>query len=275
VLQCVVCACVCVCAYIHKLHVQKLHDAHTYHLAINQSTQIHNHHPNSDQSHPKIPPTEQDMRVRIADFGCARQMSGESYESSTISGSPQYMPPEQVTQNMRDKLLHVCFCIYIYIYIYTYIQNMFRFPKLRLITESSTCTFESNTCTFPKECSHVSHCFSWLDCLHISPWLIFPMKFPQRMHGWAHAHRPEEMMTTCTLDVFSKERYDCHHILTTCACCHQSTAWMSSAKAMSRSTNRTSPHRRVVYLYDAINQTNTKLAAFFDAPACLQEKIIT
>mmetsp|Transcript_28097 Transcript_28097/g.69492 ORF Transcript_28097/g.69492 Transcript_28097/m.69492 type:complete len:942 (-) Transcript_28097:204-3029(-) len=37
-----------------------------------------------------------DMRVRIADFGCARKISGETYESSTISGSPAYMPPEQL-----------------------------------------------------------------------------------------------------------------------------------------------------------------------------------
>jgi serine/threonine protein kinase len=34
--------------------------------------------------------------VKICDFGCARIMKGEFYDSSTISGSPAYMPLEQL-----------------------------------------------------------------------------------------------------------------------------------------------------------------------------------
>mmetsp|Transcript_16553 Transcript_16553/g.39818 ORF Transcript_16553/g.39818 Transcript_16553/m.39818 type:complete len:695 (-) Transcript_16553:309-2393(-) len=34
--------------------------------------------------------------VRIADFGCARKIADGKYDSSTISGSPAYMPPEQM-----------------------------------------------------------------------------------------------------------------------------------------------------------------------------------
>ncbi len=50
--------------------------------------------------------------MRIADFGCARQMSGELYESSTISGSPQYMPPEQVGVDMFVCLyVYMCLCV--------------------------------------------------------------------------------------------------------------------------------------------------------------------
>ena len=36
------------------------------------------------------------MQVKIADFGCARQVVGKSYDSTTISGSPAYMSPEQL-----------------------------------------------------------------------------------------------------------------------------------------------------------------------------------
>jgi len=35
--------------------------------------------------------------VRVADFGCARKISEGKYDSSTISGSPAYMPPEQMS----------------------------------------------------------------------------------------------------------------------------------------------------------------------------------
>jgi serine/threonine protein kinase len=35
-------------------------------------------------------------QVKIADFGCARQIVGDSYDSTTISGSPAYMSPEQL-----------------------------------------------------------------------------------------------------------------------------------------------------------------------------------
>lgn len=38
----------------------------------------------------------EDYSVKIADFGCARKLQGDSYDSSTISGSPSYMPPEQL-----------------------------------------------------------------------------------------------------------------------------------------------------------------------------------
>jgi len=45
------------------------------------------------------------MQVKIADFGCARQIVGKSYESTTISGSPAYMSPEQLQG--RDLTLKV------------------------------------------------------------------------------------------------------------------------------------------------------------------------
>ena len=44
-------------------------------------------------------------QVKIADFGCARQIVGDSYESTTISGSPAYMSPEQLQG--RDLTLKV------------------------------------------------------------------------------------------------------------------------------------------------------------------------
>eukprot|EP00960_Hanusia_phi_P036111 752152-Hanusia_phi.AAC.1 len=37
-----------------------------------------------------------DMQVKITDFGCSRQIFGEYYQSTTISGSPAYMAPEQL-----------------------------------------------------------------------------------------------------------------------------------------------------------------------------------
>mmetsp|Transcript_17843 Transcript_17843/g.58671 ORF Transcript_17843/g.58671 Transcript_17843/m.58671 type:complete len:846 (-) Transcript_17843:74-2611(-) len=37
-----------------------------------------------------------DMQVKITDFGCSRQIFGEVYQSTTISGSPAYMAPEQL-----------------------------------------------------------------------------------------------------------------------------------------------------------------------------------
>lgn len=39
-------------------------------------------------------------QVKIADFGCARQIVGDSYDSTTISGSPAYMSPEQLQGKM-------------------------------------------------------------------------------------------------------------------------------------------------------------------------------
>jgi len=41
-----------------------------------------------------------DNKVKIADFGCARKINGESYRSSTISGSPAFMAPEQLGGKM-------------------------------------------------------------------------------------------------------------------------------------------------------------------------------
>mmetsp|Transcript_10124 Transcript_10124/g.24954 ORF Transcript_10124/g.24954 Transcript_10124/m.24954 type:complete len:604 (+) Transcript_10124:217-2028(+) len=38
-----------------------------------------------------------DMKAQIADFGCARQMSTDVLRTTTISGSPAYMAPEQIT----------------------------------------------------------------------------------------------------------------------------------------------------------------------------------
>ena len=36
-------------------------------------------------------------RLKICDFGCARKMTNQSISTSTISGSPPWMSPEQVT----------------------------------------------------------------------------------------------------------------------------------------------------------------------------------
>mmetsp|Transcript_26306 Transcript_26306/g.53658 ORF Transcript_26306/g.53658 Transcript_26306/m.53658 type:complete len:401 (-) Transcript_26306:220-1422(-) len=38
----------------------------------------------------------QDLSAKIADFGCARVLSGKSLRTTTISGSPAYMAPEQL-----------------------------------------------------------------------------------------------------------------------------------------------------------------------------------
>mmetsp|Transcript_2397 Transcript_2397/g.4818 ORF Transcript_2397/g.4818 Transcript_2397/m.4818 type:complete len:601 (-) Transcript_2397:414-2216(-) len=38
-----------------------------------------------------------DFKAQIADFGCARQMSTDVLRTTTISGSPAYMAPEQIT----------------------------------------------------------------------------------------------------------------------------------------------------------------------------------
>jgi len=43
------------------------------------------------------------FHVKIADFGCARRMASDSYNSTTISGSPAWMAPEQ----LRGGLLSV------------------------------------------------------------------------------------------------------------------------------------------------------------------------
>jgi serine/threonine protein kinase len=40
------------------------------------------------------------LQVKIADFGCARRIVGDAYDSTTISGSPAYMPPEQLQGRM-------------------------------------------------------------------------------------------------------------------------------------------------------------------------------
>eukprot|EP00283_Hemiselmis_rufescens_P023396 CAMPEP_0173458706 /NCGR_PEP_ID=MMETSP1357-20121228/60075_1 /TAXON_ID=77926 /ORGANISM="Hemiselmis rufescens, Strain PCC563" /LENGTH=434 /DNA_ID=CAMNT_0014426099 /DNA_START=91 /DNA_END=1391 /DNA_ORIENTATION=+ len=46
-----------------------------------------------------------DGRVKIADFGCARKILGDSYQPSTISGSPAFMAPEQLAgQKLSLKL---------------------------------------------------------------------------------------------------------------------------------------------------------------------------
>eukprot|EP00282_Hemiselmis_andersenii_P005949 CAMPEP_0114142410 /NCGR_PEP_ID=MMETSP0043_2-20121206/18432_1 /TAXON_ID=464988 /ORGANISM="Hemiselmis andersenii, Strain CCMP644" /LENGTH=462 /DNA_ID=CAMNT_0001236627 /DNA_START=144 /DNA_END=1529 /DNA_ORIENTATION=+ len=46
-----------------------------------------------------------DGRVKIADFGCARKIQGDSYQPSTISGSPAFMAPEQLAgQKLSLKL---------------------------------------------------------------------------------------------------------------------------------------------------------------------------
>ncbi|KAJ1475366.1 kinase-like domain-containing protein, partial [Baffinella frigidus] len=37
-----------------------------------------------------------DWQIKITDWGCARQVAGDEYHSSTISGSPTYMAPEQL-----------------------------------------------------------------------------------------------------------------------------------------------------------------------------------
>ena len=44
--------------------------------------------------------------AKVADFGCARKLKGIALQTTTISGSPAYMAPEQVCKNWVTSVMN-------------------------------------------------------------------------------------------------------------------------------------------------------------------------